>query len=353
MLYIKYLPFLVLLYWVLPPRFAFYIIFFSTYLLSSLRTDYGPDYYSYYEIYLAISESPLRVLNDQKFKDVEPAFKFLTSIIKWLSLGFSSYLFIISFLILAPIFYTFHKYSKKIFPIFIFLTFFYQSWAFSGIRQALALSLSFFAFYLIANQDSRIKGLFIIMIAISMHYSATICLLCFPFLTRVFSIKKYILFLFSFVIFAQVFSDFIFNPDFLKLFANRILFYLDDNSSVSVLKLTWRFFLFVMVTVFYLRMGYRLTDFDRKIIQFFLVFFPLFVLFQEVEIVSTQTSIYPLMLLCFIPSIVSKYLILKSSKILFFTLFITAALFYYYSVLNYTLFASEANMSRKNILLID
>ncbi len=353
MLYINYLPFLVLLYCVLRPRFAFYIIFLSVYLLSSLRTGYGPDYYSYYQIYFSLSDDPFEMSNLLMLKDQEIGFKFLSSIIKWLSFDFRLYLFIISFAILIPVFYVFHKYSKKAFPIFIYLSFFYLSWAFSGLRQGLALSLCFCAFYLLANQGSKIKSLIMIIAAISFHYSATICLLCFPFLTRTYSIKKYIIFIFSFVIFSQVFSDLIFDITFLTPFEERILFYLDNNSSVSIFKISWRMSLFVIVSVIYLLIGYRMTDFDKKVIQFFLVFFPLLVLFKRVEIVATQISIYPLMLLCFIPSIVSKYLISKSLKILLFVLFITLSLFYYYSLLNYTLVASEANMSRKDILLIE
>lgn len=352
MLYINYLPFLLFLYWVLPARFAFYIIFLSVYLLSSLRTGYGPDYYSYYEIYQSLKENPLEIWNDKIFKDQEFLFRFLSSMIKYLSFDYRSYLFIISFMILAPIFYIFNKSPKNFFPIFIYLTFFYQAWAFSGLRQALALSLSFCAFYMLANKGSKIKSIMIIITAIGFHYSAVISLICFPFLNRAYPIKKYIIFILSLVIFAQVFSGYIFDLVFLTPFENRILFYLNNNPEVSLLKASWRTFLFVMVLAFYLMLGYRLSDFDRKIIQFFLFFFPIFLLFQRVEIVSTQISIYPFMLLCFIPSILSRCLISKSLKILLFILFINGALFYYYSVLNYTLFASEANMDRLSEILI-
>jgi hypothetical protein len=127
---------------------------------------------------------------------------------------------------------------------------------------------------------------------------------------------------------------------------DRILYYLQDDSKVSITNVLWRACIFLLVVILYLKCGAKLNDFERRILQTFLLFFPVYILFSNVQIVAAQLSLYPFFLYCFVTQILYDGIRSKFNKSLFLGFILFSSMVYFYSMLNFTLSASEGNFSR-------
>lgn len=321
------------------------IIWLSLLLISSLRVGYGPDYYSYEEVFYLVNDDPSVELCCSVLPDIEVSFRLITSVVRSWNFDYRGYLFIISLSILFPLYYLFIRYPNYV-ATYTYICFFYLAWAFSGIRQGMSLTLVFAAFYLMASNRKKAWQFMLLVFAVLLHYSAIISILLYPALTRTYSIKKYTMFLFVILSLSLLLSESVFDvmmPPFLE---GRILYYLQNDSNVSVVKMLWRVSIFLLVVVLYLRFGAKLNDFERRILQTFLLFLPIYILFSKVEIVAAQTSIYPFFLYSFVTPILYDGIKSKFSKSMFIGFILFSGMIYFYSMLNFTISASQENSGR-------
>lgn len=321
------------------------VIWLNLFLISSLRVGYGPDYYSYAEIFYLVSDDPSVELCCSVLANMEVSFRLITSIVRSWNFDYRAYLFLISFSILFPLYYRFVRYPKYL-PTYIYICYFYLPWAFSGIRQGMSLTLVCLAFYLMASNGKKAWQLILLVLAGLFHYSAIVSILFYPALTRTYQIKKYTMFLFVILSLCLILSQSVFAimmPPFLEA---RILYYLQDDSKVSIMNVLWRACIFLLVVILYLKCGAKLNDFERRILQTFLLFFPVYILFSNVGIVAAQLSLYPFFLYCFVTQILYDGIQSKFNKSLFLGFILFSSMVYFYSMLNFTISASEANFSR-------
>ena len=137
----------------------------------------GTDLASYLPGYLAIGKSGFSQLDYQNY---EVGYVVLNKILYRLGLDTRGFLIAVAAIVQIPIFYTMGRYSKK--PLLSILWYFAFGnflMTFSGLRQSIAMSLCFAAYYFI-RERKLIFFCLAILFASLFHFSALFCLLLYP-----------------------------------------------------------------------------------------------------------------------------------------------------------------------------
>ncbi len=111
---------------------------------------------------------------------IEPLFHAITFVIRTFTDNESIYIFLIALLILLPIIFFFYKESKNPWlAIYFYVSFIIYYFAFSGIRQALAISIVCLGYYYLLKDNWKFFLLFV-LIAFFIHTSALLAVLALP-----------------------------------------------------------------------------------------------------------------------------------------------------------------------------
>lgn len=120
------------------------------------------------------------VLSGETIYGFEKGFVFYTALIKSFSSDFQVYLFITATLIIIPILYLFYKHSSNLmFSIILYATWQLYYFSFSGIRQALAISVIALASHFLINKKLPIYFI-LVLIASLIHTSAFLFIIAYP-----------------------------------------------------------------------------------------------------------------------------------------------------------------------------
>lgn len=132
----------------------------------------GADTHTYYFYFLSLADGYPGYM--------EPLWNFLNLVISSLNLNFNAFLLLISALTILPITYIFWKeLDNPQFALFLYYAIYAYCNSFNGMRQYLAISLVFVAFYFMRHCKALLALLFIVL-ASNIHHSALIGLVLFP-----------------------------------------------------------------------------------------------------------------------------------------------------------------------------
>lgn len=329
------------------PRKIFFILFFLLFLFAGLRVGFGPDYYSYYEIYESLNSNPFYEFYDQYsvFPAVEFGFRFFSATLKALGLDYRSYLLVMAFVILVPIYKSIIIVRGSDFlALFIFFCFFYLMWASSGIRQGVSISLVLYFFILLSSNRHNYSSFLLIVFAIMFHYSALVAIpMYFLFRLNV-NLKYFHFILFLFFIFSFIFREFGMDLIIHSFLGLRVSFYIPNGSlSFHDFSFIWRFLLFLVVYFLFLLKFSVMSLFHRRIVIGFLFCFPVYIALSFVEILASQVSIYLFVFYIFVPSIFLSYFKTPELKNIILFLFLMSSIIYFTSLSSYFFAASKIN----------
>ena len=272
------------------------LCFLLLWLVQALRsTDVGHDISNaYLPAFLSLDNVDLSLL----FKDTigysfEIGFQAYLKIVKLITNNVNVFLAISSFIILAPVAYNFYKYSRKPeLSFIIFASVILYHFSFSGLRQAIAVSLCFLTYSFIIKRRLLPFLLFVIL-AFYFHKSALVFLPAYFLYGLKFDVKSFIIVAIALVIvfmyvdtIAEFFRDIIFGDtaysgymdDKVASFGLTILYVLmavflfvfSDKKDVSHSFLCW---MSVMVLVFQpLALISQVAD---RVGYYYLIFFSL------------------------------------------------------------------------------
>ncbi|ALV21538.1 EpsG family protein [Carnobacterium antarcticum] len=152
-------------------KFFFITFLLILIILSFVRYGIGPDYFSYNFLYERLSISPI-----QEFKygidNQEILFRVLGSTLKNIGLSYQQYLGTLAIISLYFITKTCWKFSHKPYmSLFLYYSFFYFVWTFSGLRQGLTISIGMYYFLKFKSENKNIKFFIMIIILSQIHYS--------------------------------------------------------------------------------------------------------------------------------------------------------------------------------------
>lgn len=153
-------------------KIQFYIYSGILFLLSAFRFGVGADYFSYQYLYQVLNTNIFLEIT-QGIGDQEILFRVFGSLLKGLHFSYQQYIMVIAFIsifFIAKLCLEFS--SRPTLSLFLYYSFFYFVWIFSGFRQGLVLAIGMYV-YLWAKREN--KGLFaflVFFILIGVHSSA-------------------------------------------------------------------------------------------------------------------------------------------------------------------------------------
>jgi hypothetical protein len=158
---------------------TFLLFFLFLWLLLSLRSyDVGADITTYKYFFDSIRATSWSYL--PRSFSVEIGYVLFNKLIGILTDNFSVFLSIISFIIIRPVYLLYKEESEDpLLSIALFINMPVFVMMFSGLRQAVAISISIIAFNF-AKKKKLLIFILVILIAVSFHKSALIALLLYP-----------------------------------------------------------------------------------------------------------------------------------------------------------------------------
>ena len=158
---------------------------------------------------LRISESMDFLAGDKLF-NYELGYSLYSQFFAKLNISDQLYLFIVAMTIIIPLGYTWIKNSKIAWlSVFIYLTLGFFTFSFSGLRQSIALAITFYSYKYIKNKQ-LLRFLLCIILAILFHYSAIVFIAAYPLRYAVLNKNHYYFivlgFIFTFIFKSKIFS---------------------------------------------------------------------------------------------------------------------------------------------------
>lgn len=150
-------------------------------LIQSLRsptcgTDVWGNGHGYYYGFTRISEIPLNSILNTQIYNYEQGYVVYNKLLSFVSDNPQIYLALTSIIIFTLIGYIYGRYSENIFlSITVFVSFGLYIFSFSGLRQAIAFSITLFSFKYIVERK-LIRFLVFVLLAFTIHSSAIIFL---------------------------------------------------------------------------------------------------------------------------------------------------------------------------------
>lgn len=180
----------------------------------------GTDLVGYIPSYLRIGNMDISSL---KYQNYEKGYIIFNKVIFLLGYDERQFLIIIAAVIQIPIFFTIYKYSEHyLMSILWYFAFGNFIMTFSGLRQAIAMSIVFSGYYFIKNKR-KYKFIILIFLASLFHKSALFCLLLYPIYYMQINRKK------IFLIFSFLFGLFLFKN---KIFILVSKVYYDESKQI-------------------------------------------------------------------------------------------------------------------------
>lgn len=175
--------------------FQVFSFWFPLFILSAFRGySVGGDLENYIPQFEHIARlrsiDDLKSLWDQSFR--EPGYLILSFLIGKISNSPRIFLIITSFIsLIGPALLIFRYSTNILLSFYLYYSFGFYTNSFNNIRQAIALSICFFAFHALIRRDLK-RFLLIVILASSFHYSAIFFLIVFPFINIRLNYKKII-----------------------------------------------------------------------------------------------------------------------------------------------------------------
>jgi hypothetical protein len=330
----------------------FYLFAFFLWLLASLRSGQGPDYYPYAIAYKLLDDNPIQEM-EKVIVSQEPLFRLIGSVCKNIGLNYQGYLAVVAFFSIFFITRVISKYSKyPVLSLLLFYAMFYFTWPYSGLRQGLTICIGTYYLTEAVARKYNLKYLFVSVILSLVHLSAITS--SGFLLIKSFFLKTSYVFCFAFfsIILSITLNKFI--PNILSAipFADRILFYKSEFGSTSYLdfKTISRFIFWVIGLVFYLGFKRVGDELNAKLTLIAIFSFPVYLTLKFSEILAAHISLYGFILyILIIPNYLYmvKGLIPKNIKFLLITLL---CCLFYLKTFNYMQTASKQNLEHRHHL---
>lgn len=159
------------------------LVFFVLFLICALRSSsVGRDMPGYERVYDMTKSIDW---NNYSYVYFENGYKFLMKVCIAFGFSFQMFMAICYVIILVPLYIFIKKYSNnKILSAFIFVCYMFFEFDLTGLRQAIAMSISIIGFMILLSNMKRklVYYILIIFLASLFHKSAFICYLILPFL---------------------------------------------------------------------------------------------------------------------------------------------------------------------------
>lgn len=269
---------------------GYLIIFFVIFIVMALR-DYsvGTDIKNYIEgyNYIGIHADTIGLT----YKNYEPGYVLICLILNKLNFSPSMFIIVISIIVLLPLFYLF-KYNsdKPITATFFYITLGLYFFAFSGLRQAIAISICVFSYKYI-KQKKLMKFILLVFFASFIHYSA-LCFICaYPLYYLKLKKRDYLV--------IGIFSLFIYM---LKNQIGDLIYRLikGENYTVFVVDVGIQWFMIVMLCIF---LAIFFLVYHKKKYNEYSCYINYYVLFLLIQIMSSFSNTFNRLGYYFIPFI--------------------------------------------------
>lgn len=209
-------------------------------LVQALRSPtcgidvWGNGYGGYYQSYTVISEIPLKSIFKAEIHSYEQGYVVFNKLLSIISDNPQFFLAITSIIIFSFISYIYYKYSENIsLSTIIFVCFGLYVFSFSGLRQAIAFSITFFSFRFIIKRQ-LLHFLISVFIAFTIHSSAIIFFFVWP-LWNIRHTNKLALILLAITIVVLPFYSMIFSFIVPLLFREKYLTYMNGTTAINLI----------------------------------------------------------------------------------------------------------------------
>lgn len=159
-------------------KMTFSLFFFGLFILLVLRdTTVGKDLYTYKNIFELCADTLFENLSDMQW---EFGYTVYNKIVSMLSKNYRFFLTVTAIIILIPIYRLYSKEKNHSFlTIVLFINMPCFLMIFSGLRQAISISIGILA-YMAVEKKKYIMSMLLILLAISFHISAMVLILIYP-----------------------------------------------------------------------------------------------------------------------------------------------------------------------------
>lgn len=261
----------------------------------------------------------LNFLSGDRLFNYELGYSIYSQFFSKLNLPEQIYLFIVSLTIMLPIFYTILKISKiPSLSVLIYITFGFFTFSFSGLRQAIAIGITFFSFKFIKEQK-KVWFILFCFLAMSFHKSAFIFLLSYPIYYLKISKKFFLFFNFIFLV-LFIFKD--------KLFLIFYKFYKGRTGEIEITNAYNMLILLIIlliVSYLFVRNNYEIINGYRN----FLIITITLQIFASVSNIAMRLGYYYyIFLILLIPEIIYKQSIKNNRIIMTITVILFAVYFF-------------------------
>ncbi|EOX4967774.1 EpsG family protein [Vibrio alginolyticus] len=299
-------------------------------LVSTFRWETGTDFYSYIYLYDAVPEFGSGSFNDI-YQNIEPGFKYLTSITKLFG-NVQFYFFTISILSLLPIWVGLIWLNKIIkfnilLALLIYLLVFFLPYNLNAIRQS--ITMGFFILSLPMIIEKKSLSVLSISILASLFHSTGILIGISYFFIRLFLITKYRTFCYFLLLSLLIYFSNIFVTLF-SLFGVDIDRWIDLWGSIDVVSIAVRLFI-IGLFIFPRAMDLRVR---AQVVLFNLYFYGLFLYISlgSVGMMATRFNMFFRVLeIVIVPFLITKSKFLTNKFFITF-IFLFYALFAYYVI---------------------
>lgn len=285
-------------------------------LLASFRYGVGPDYFAYYELYSSLEDSVISEFEVESGQEL--LFRMFGAALKSISVPYEVYLSIVALVSLCYIGAAVRKYSPlPIYSLFLYYSFFYLVWTYSGIRQGLALSIGTYYLLECINDRKHIKIIVIATLLTMIHASSVVLLILYALSIlnlRSGSLALLMVASITFSLFPIV--DYLGYLSFIP-FIDRIMIY-SHHFNVEAVKIfdfksmsRIGFMLIGFIALHY----YRDSLFHRRVISVYIISFVLYFSLKFSEVLAANMTMYGFILSIFIIPIL--HLKIKNNKIFY------------------------------------
>ena len=185
-------------------EYYFKINIFILFIVSSLRYEVGPDYFSYRTLFL--EALPITKINFEyilsKISSIEIGYILLESLVKTLTNNYQVLIILMNIMIFYFLYMGIKNYQNRNLQLFIFYCFFYLYYITSVYRQGLAMVILFYA----NKYSSSLKKYYsLCLLAVFFHRSALIIGIAIIFLNKKIS-KKFLMIVIILCLFFSYFN---------------------------------------------------------------------------------------------------------------------------------------------------
>lgn len=296
--------------------FIFYGYLTVLWLLASFRFGVGPDYFSYCDLYSLLEDSVIREF--EVYSGQELLFRLFGATLKSISIPYQVYLSVVSLISLGYIGAAVRKYSSfPILSLFLYYSFFYLVWTYSGIRQGLTLTIGTYYLLECINDRKHIKFIIITTLLTLIHASSIVLLILYYLSILNFGLPLLSLIVFSSIIFSLFpIADYLNFLSFIP-FIDRVMFYTPHFNVESLKILDFK----TMARIGFMLIGYIAFNyyrdflFHRRVISVYIISFSLYFALKFSEVLAANISMYGFILSIFI--IPNLHLKLNKNKIIY------------------------------------